>query len=222
MLRAGLPDAPWRHLIESVGYSIGFVIAILGKQQLFTESTLTSLLPFLVRRDRATFSALLRTWTIVLVANLAGTTIFAGIASIPGLFPDEINQALAKIGEEIMAGDTGPKIVKAVFAGWLIALMVWLLPSARSARLFVILLLTYLVALGGFPHIIAGSVEAAYAVFNGHAGVADYVLRFFLPTLCGNVLGGVALAALLNHAPVASKLQEKEDVEGLRSIVKEY
>jgi len=41
--------------------------------------------------------------------------------------------------------------------------MVWVLPSARSARLFVILILTYVVGLGHFPHIVAGSVEAAFA-----------------------------------------------------------
>ncbi|MGZ9111966.1 MAG: formate/nitrite transporter family protein, partial [Rhodoplanes sp.] len=60
-------------------------------------------------------------------------------------------------------------------AGWLIALMVWLLPSAGSARLFVILLLTYVVALGHLSHIIAGSVEVAYAVLGGHASFGRYI-----------------------------------------------
>src|SRR5277367_3276105 len=49
MMRAGLPDTPWRHLISSFGYCAGFVITILGRQQLFTESTLTAVLPLLVR-----------------------------------------------------------------------------------------------------------------------------------------------------------------------------
>ena len=83
--------------------------------------------------------------------------------------------------------------------------MVWMLPSARSARLLVILLLTYIVALGRFPHIVAGSVEAAFAVFTGAASVSEYFLGFFLPTLLGNTLGGVALAALLNHAPLVDE-----------------
>ena len=141
-LHVGLPEAPWRHIVESPGYSVGFVITILGRQQLFTESTLTGLLPFLVARDRPTLVALARTWSVVLVANLAGTALIAGAISVPGLFPDDIHRAMIEIGQTAMAGSFWQKAGRAVFAGWLIALMVWLLPSAKSARLFVILLLT--------------------------------------------------------------------------------
>jgi len=51
LLRAGLPETPWRALLDSPGYCVGFMIAIRGRQQLFTESTLTALLPLMVRRD---------------------------------------------------------------------------------------------------------------------------------------------------------------------------
>jgi formate/nitrite transporter FocA (FNT family) len=89
--------------------------------------------------------------------------------------------------------------------------MIWLLPGAKSARLFVILLLTYVVAIGRFSHIIAGSVEAFFAVFAGNASLADYAVGFFLPTIIGNTIGGVALVALLNHAPLAPELREGTD-----------
>ena len=51
---AACPTRRWRHLIDSFGYSVGFVIVILARQQLFTESTLTAVLPVLTRRDRKT------------------------------------------------------------------------------------------------------------------------------------------------------------------------
>ncbi|HLM68723.1 MAG TPA: formate/nitrite transporter family protein, partial [Longimicrobium sp.] len=41
ILREYLPDAHWRPLVTSLGYSVGFLIVILGSQQLFTENTLT-------------------------------------------------------------------------------------------------------------------------------------------------------------------------------------
>ncbi len=44
-----LPDAKWRPLVDSLGYSLGFLFVILGRQQLFTENTLTAILP-LARR----------------------------------------------------------------------------------------------------------------------------------------------------------------------------
>lgn len=208
LLRAGLPDAPWRLLVDAPGYSVGFVIVVLGRQQLFTETTLTAVLPLMVRRDLATFTSLLRMWGVVLAANLIGTIAFSFLISRDGVFSEPVRQSLAEIGQEVLAGPNGPKFVKAILAGWLIALMVWLLPSARSARILVILLLTYVVAIAQLPHIIAGSADVAFAVWSGHATVADYLWRFLVPTLLGNTVGGVALVAFLNHAPLASELQD--------------
>jgi formate/nitrite transporter FocA (FNT family) len=67
-----LPDAGWRPLIASFGYTTGFVIVILGRQQLFTENTLTGVIPVLTRRDRTTVRALAHLWGVVLLANLVG------------------------------------------------------------------------------------------------------------------------------------------------------
>lgn len=207
IMSSRLPSAPWAHLISSAGYTVGFVITILGRQALFTETTLSAALPLLVRRDRATLLAVLRFWAIVLVANLVGATLFAALLTQKGLFDDSVNQALGEIARDVVRGTFGVTVLKGMLAGWLIALMAWLLPSARSARFFVILLLTYVVALCGLPHIIAGSVEAAYAVFTQQASLRDYLLGFILPTLLGNTIGGVTLVAMLNHAPHAQELQ---------------
>ena len=181
-LQAALPDEPWRRLLDSGGYCVGFVITILGRQQLFTESTLTAVLPLMVRRDRATLFSLLRMWGIVLASNLVGTFVFAALISPEHLFDASVRQALISTGREIMTGPIPFEFLKAIFAGWLIAMMVWLLPSARSA-LLVIMLLTYVVALARLPHVIAGSVEASFAVIAGYATVADYLFHFLLPTL---------------------------------------
>jgi formate-nitrite transporter family protein len=207
LITSMLADTPWRHLIASGGYTVGFVITILGRQELFTESTLTAVLPLLMRRDRKTLLAVLRFWAIVLVANLAGTGLFALLLTYKGLFTEDVNASLVQISRAAVGGAFTITLLKAVLAGWLIALMAWLLPSARGARLFVILLLTFVVALGSLSHIVAGSVEAAYAVFHGHATVRDYAIGFLAPTLIGNTIGGVTLVALLNHAPLVDELQ---------------
>jgi formate/nitrite transporter FocA (FNT family) len=205
-IHAGLPDAPWRHLVDSVGYSVGFVIVILGRQQLFTESTLTAVLPVLTRRDRATLLNALRLWAIVLATNLAATWVFAALLTVQGVFKPPMIAALHELSVMGMASAFLPTTCKALFAGWLIAMMVWLLPSARSARLALVLLVTSVVALGQLSHIIAGSVDAAYAVLSGLAPFGDYVGKFLLPTLLGNTLGGVALVGVLNHAAIAPEM----------------
>ncbi len=206
LLQARLPAAPWSEIISAGGYTVGFIIVIMGRQQLFTESTLTAMLPLFVHRDRATLAQVMRLWAIVLVANLVGTALVARLLSLPGVFAPDVDHVMRTLGATIVHGDNLPAFVRAVFAGWLIALMVWVLPSARSARLFVILLFTFVVGLGHFPHIVAGSVEAAFALFTGDASLRDYFAGFLLPTLIGNTIGGVALAALLNHAPLAEEL----------------
>jgi len=207
LLHASLPDAPWRPAVDSFGYSIGFIIVILGRQQLFTESTLTAVLPVLTQRDLPTLAACLRFWAIALAANIAGAWIFAALLTIPGVFRADVCGAMASLSVQTMQAPFAATFWRSVFAGWLIAMMVWLLPSARSARLMTVLLITYMVALGHLSHIIAGSVEAAYAVLTGAASVQDFTLSFMLPTLLGNTLGGVALVALLNHAAIAPEIQ---------------
>jgi formate/nitrite transporter FocA (FNT family) len=52
--------------------------------------------------------------------------------------------------------------MRAIFAEWLIALMVWLLPGAESARVSIIIIITYLIGISGFNHIIAGSTTILF------------------------------------------------------------
>jgi formate/nitrite transporter FocA (FNT family) len=197
-----LPDAGWRPLIESFGYTTGFVIVILGRQQLFTENTLTGVIPVLTRRDRETGLALARLWGVVLLANLVGAALFAALAALAPIFEPNLNQDFLAIGKAAASGSFLALLIKAVLAGWLIGLMVWLLPGAGSAQLILILLITYIVALGGFAHIIAGSVEVLYLVFSGEKSFLSYLLEYAAPVLLGNVIGGSALVAVLNHAQV--------------------
>ena len=214
LIASALPDTPWRKLIDSAGYSAGFLIVILGRQQLFTEATVTTMLPLFIRRDWPTFVSVARFWGIVLGANLIGALAFAALITPAGLFPAPVREALIETGRQSVSGAFLPTMLRAVFAGWLIALMVWILPSARSARLFVILILTYIVALGRFSHTVAGAVDAGFLVFSGNAGASDFALSFLAPTFVGNAIGGIALVALLNHAPHAATLQAEPEGNG--------
>ena len=202
LLHHYLPDAQWRPLIASFGYSTGFVIVVLGRQQLFTENTLTGVIPVLTRRDRASLIALLRLWAVVLLANLVGAGLFAALAAAAPLFEPNLHEDFLAIGEAAAQGGFVALFVQAVLAGWLIGLMVWLLPGAGSSRLIVILLITYIVGLGGFAHIIAGSVEVLYLVLSGETSFLFYLVDYLVPVLAGNIVGGSALVAMLNHAQV--------------------
>jgi formate/nitrite transporter FocA (FNT family) len=118
-----------------------------------------------------------------------------------------VRGAFAEIGREAMKNWWALTLLKGIFAGWLIAMMVWMLPASESARFFVVIVMTYLVALGGFAHIIAGAVEVFYAVLTGAARWGDY-FRWALPTLAGNIIGGTTLVAALGHAQVAGEARK--------------
>jgi len=208
LLQARLPEAPWRELITKFGYTVGFLIVVLGRQQLFTENTLTPILPLLYHRNGETLSRVMRLWALVLAANIAATWAVAAVLAHTEVFTADVKAAFAEISRHSLGESFGGTVLKGIFAGWLIALMVWLLPAAESMRTVVIVIITYVVAIGGFAHIIAGSVDAFYLIETGEAGWRDYLWRFFLPTLTGNVIAGVTLVAVLNDGQVSPEVEE--------------
>ena len=132
LLQTRLPDAPWAELVASFGYCLGFLFVTMGRQQLFTETTLTVMLPYLHGTHRMTDVA--RYWAIVFVANIIATLLFAAAVSIPHLFPANAVDAFTKLGMHAVEPGFVGVLIKGVFAGWLIALMVWLMPAASSAK----------------------------------------------------------------------------------------
>jgi formate/nitrite transporter FocA (FNT family) len=205
LLRTYVPDASWRPLIAKLGYPFGFVIVVIGRQQLYTENTLTAMLPFMHAPNSERLLKLLRLWLVVLVANLIGAVIFAWVAGQTNAFRPEVKAAFSAIGHEAQQGSFGLLILRGVFAGWLIALMAWLIPaSTRSSEVALIFLLAYVVGLAGLPHIIAGSIEVLYTIAIGETSWGAYFGGYMLPTLIGNTIGGTALVAWLNHAQVAN------------------
>jgi formate/nitrite transporter FocA (FNT family) len=201
-LLANLPQKQWAALVGKLGYSMGFLIVILGRQQLFTENTLTPILPVLEERKFSVLRNTLRLWAAVFLANWVGTMIFAWVASHDAVIAPSIRAVFVGIGQEAMSFSFGTVLVKSIFAGWLIALLVWLLPFAESARVWVIILMTYLIALGSFNHVVAGSVDTFYLVVLGEKTFGQYLYHFLLPTFLGNIIGGIALVTALAHAQV--------------------
>jgi formate/nitrite transporter FocA (FNT family) len=207
-LRAHLPDAEWRPLVAKLGYSVGFLIVILGSQQLFTENTLTPIVPLLHRRTSECLRNVLRLWGAVLVANLLGAFLFGLALGQLEVTDATVQRALSEVAREAMRSGFWVTMLHAVYAGWLIALMVWMLPGAESAKTSVIVVMTYLVGLGGFAHVIAGATEVFFAAVRGESTWSAAVLGYLLPTLVGNTAGGVMMVAALNHAQATSGEEE--------------
>ena len=210
LLRHYSPEASWQTIISSFGYSMGFLFVILGRQQLFTENTLTPVLEVLRVKRLDTLIQTVNLWLVVLAANILGTAIFGATLVYGHVLDDSIAPALSQIAASEYSATFLETMIRAVFAGWLVALMLWLLPFAETARVGVIILVTFLIGLAHLPHIIAGSVAALYAVFEGSHTIGQYVTDFFVPTLIGNMFGGILMVAVVNYAQVAYSGQDND------------
>lgn len=208
LLRSRLPNEPWRPLIVNLGYPLGFVMVIIGRQQLFTENTLTAIIPLLARRNWATFFSVARLWAIVLATNLCGAHIFAWVTADTELLKPEVHAALLEIGREAVNVSFGDAILRGIFAGWLIASVVWMNAATDSGRFTIIVTLTYVVGLAELTHIVAGAVEVLYLVMAGERTWISVMTGYIVPTFIGNVLGGVSLVSALNHAQVVAGMQK--------------
>ncbi len=204
LLRRYLPDAPWRPLIVNLGYPFGFLIVIIGRQQLFTENTLTAIIPLLARRNMSTFISVLRLWAVVLCANLTGAHIIAWVLGNTPVFRPEVQASLLALAQEAAAVSFGSAILRGIFAGWLIAMVVWMLAATDTGRIPIIVILTYVVSLAGLTHIIAGSIEVLFLVMTGHLSWFAYLGGYMTPTLIGNIIGGVSMVSVVNHAQVVA------------------
>ncbi|AKV05359.1 MULTISPECIES: formate/nitrite transporter family protein [Pseudomonas] len=205
LLNSRLPDAEGFKVIASFGYCAGFLAVILARQQLFTENTLTAVLPIMSKPTLANFGRLLRLWSVVLVGNLCGTLLVAYVMLHLPIFDSKTDLAFLDIGRKVMENDAGQMFAKGIVSGWMIATMVWMIPSMESAKMWIIILITYFMALGDFTHIVVGSAEVSYLVFAGELPWKDFWLVFAGPTLLGNIIGGSFIFALISHAQIRSE-----------------
>jgi formate-nitrite transporter family protein len=209
LFRAHLPDAPWRPLLVSLGYPVGFLIVIGGRQQLFTENTLTAIIPLLSRRTLATLLRVVRLWAVVLAANLTGAHLFAWVVGNTPMFQPEVRDAMLSLAHKAAQVSFGAAILRGIFAGWLIAMVVWMLAAVDTGRVAIIIILTYLVGLANLTHIIAGAVEVLFLPMVGATSWIHVAWGYLLPTLIGNIIGGTSLTAALNHAQVVAGMAGK-------------
>jgi formate/nitrite transporter FocA (FNT family) len=199
-----LPDSPWRPLVAALGYSLGFLVVTLASQELYTEHTVRPIVPFLVTRTREMLGKVLKLWAAVFVGNLVGAAIFGWAAARTAIFTPEIRRAIRTVALEGASHDWVAVFATAIVAGWLIALMVWMLPAASSSQVTIVVIMTWLVGAASLSHVVIGAVETFYLTALGDMSIWTAFGWHIIPAFLGNTLGGVVLVAILNHAHVNS------------------
>ena len=196
-------DEP-RPLLTGFGYCIGFLIVILGRLQLFTENTITVVLPLLAEPSAHRYWRGARLWLVVLAANLAGTLLSVLLAAYAAT-PQHL-AAFVAIAEQAAQKDALGTFLYGVPAGFLIAALVWIIPESDTSKALVITAITYMIAIGGLTHVVVGAAEVFLLVLAHELRLADGVLTIVLPALAGNIIGGTGLFAMIVYGQVRDEL----------------
>lgn len=209
---SSLVPASLHQAATAIGYPLGFLYVVHGRHQLFTENTLEPVIPVLEKRNRETLLQLLRLWAIVLPLNLVGALVFALVVGHTAIMEPTIYPSMLEVARHATSGGALVVFYKAIWAGWLVALMAWLIGATRdtTAQIALVWLTTSPISAFGFKHSIAGAVEAFYRAGIGDASWWAMVGGFEIPAIVGNVVGGVVLVALVNHGQVSRARQSKE------------
>ena len=202
-------------LLGAVLFPVGFcMLHLLGFDLLTGVFTLVPL-AWLDRRPGVTIGSLLRNWGLVFVGNFAGALTIAVLMAIYFTYgfsvpPDAVGQAIGQIGEGRTVGyaDHGAAgmltlFIRGVLCNWIVstgvvgAMMSDSLPGKVIAMWMPIMVFFYL----GFEHSIVNMFLFPSGLFlGGDFTIGDYLLWNEIPTVIGNLVGGLLFVGLVIYA----------------------
>ncbi len=189
------------HVLKSLAYSVGFLFVTLSRSELFTEQTALSVLPVL--NKKATLKSLGKLWSAVFSGNMVGGLLFS-------IFILQLNTSLSfidtavfeKIALGIISYPSFDLFLSAITAGWLMALLSWMSTacSTTSSRIFIVILVTFIIGFGNLHHSILGAVEVMLGLMTSETITLSEALRFQFWVTTGNAVGGVFFVAVLKSS----------------------
>lgn len=209
ILRVEFTDFRAHHAIESMGYTVGFIMVIFARLQLFTENTISPVLPTVAVPSKTNMRNTVRIWVISLGANLLGTATMAFMLTRTPMVSSDVVTAIAQISLEVYEFGPLETFTRAIPAGLLIAALVWARPNTMGSEFALIFIITYLIAIGDFAHVVVGSAELLSLVSLGQASIMRVLTSNLLPAFLGNVVGGTGLFALIAWAQIRQEVQEE-------------
>ena len=186
-------------------FPIGFMFLMIGKSELFTENFLVPVTAVIAKRGK--IADLLKLWSLTLIGNMAGIFIFALViaGSLNQIVPQFVVGHIHGIADNYMSRTPFVMVLSAIFAGWLITLMTWLLiaSSGTLARIFIIWVVGFMIYLNSFSHIVVASSEILIAINTGsHISYLPWLYRYVPLTIIGNMIGGLFFVTILQYLQI--------------------
>jgi formate/nitrite transporter len=198
-------------LLGAILFPVGFIMLYLMGYDLLTGVFVLAPMAWLDKRPGVTIKGVLRNWGLVFVGNFMGAFTVAVLMAIVVTYgfdtpPNEVGQAIGHIGEGRTVGyaDHGAAgmltlFVRAVLCNWMVsvgvagAMIAKDVPGKALAMWMPIMLFFFM----GFEHSIVNMfLFPSGLLLGGEFTVMDYLIWNEIPTVLGNLVGGLLFTAL--------------------------
>ena len=215
-------------LIGALLFPVGFCTLYLLGFDLLTGVFTLCPLALLDRRPGVTMGGLLRNWGLVFIGNFGGAftvAIFMAIIFTTGFSeaPNAIGQKIGVIGESRTVGyaDAGAAgmltlFVRAVMCNWMVStgVVAAMMSNSVSGKIMAmwmpILIFFYL----GFEHSIVNMfLFPSGLLLGGNFTVMDYIFWNELPTVIGNLVGGLTFVGAMIYSTHYKTAPSRRPVE---------
>lgn len=195
----------------ALAFGVGVVLLVVGRAELFSENFFDPVAAAVERSDSWLVGSLLRLWSLTLVFNLVGGTLFVLVMSVDGALPPGSGAAMSTTAEGLAHRESAGMFADAIAGGVLVALLSHLLVSVDSdgGRIAVAYIVGVLLALGPFDHVVVTVLHVLFGMrFGADIGVATLTLIAIVST-AGNLVGGLGLVTL-SHVAQAIGARESD------------
>ncbi|GAA0546115.1 formate/nitrite transporter family protein [Actinomadura livida] len=202
-------------LVGALLFPVGFcMLYLLGFDLLTGVFTLVPL-ALIDRRPGVTVRSVLRNWGLVFVGNFAGALTVALLMAVIFTFgfstdPDEVGRTIGTIGEgrtvgyaEHGAAGMLTLFIRGVLCNWMVStgVVAAMMSTSVSGKVIAMWMPILVFFYMGFEHSIVNMfLFPSGLMLGGDFSVADYLLWNEIPTVVGNLVGGLTFVGLTLYA----------------------
>lgn len=198
-------------LLGAVLFPVGFCLLYLLGFDLLTGVFTLVPLAMLDKRRGVTFRSMMRNWGLVFVGNFAGAILVALMMAVVFTFgfsvdPNEVGQRLGEIGHSRTVGyaEHGAAgmltlFIRGVLCNWMVStgVVAAMMSTSVSGKVIAMWMPIMLFFYMGFEHSIVNMfLFPSGLMLGGDFSIADYLVWNEIPTVIGNLVGGLTFVGL--------------------------
>jgi len=198
-------------LLGAVLFPVGFCLLYLLGFDLLTGVFTLVPLALLDKRRGVTFRSMMRNWGLVFVGNFAGAIVVALMMAVVFTYgfsvdPNEVGQRIGEIGHSRTVGyaEHGAAgmltlFIRGILCNWMVStgVVAALMSTSVSGKVIAMWMPIMLFFYMGFEHSIVNMfLFPSGLMLGGDFSIGDYLVWNEIPTVIGNLVGGLTFVGL--------------------------